>query len=82
VTNLQHYQREALKRAKVVRLSAQEGFVAKIPGFKGLLAVGGNRREALLALESALDDWISIKLSRRLSLPKLSAKEFHSLIDP
>ena len=82
VTNLQHYQREVLKQAKVVRLSAQEGFVAKIPGFKGLLAVGGSRREALLALESALDDWISIKLSRRLSLPKLSAEEFHSLIDP
>jgi predicted RNase H-like HicB family nuclease len=82
VTNLQHYQREALKQAKVVRLSAQEGFVAKIPGLKGLLAVGGSRREALLALESALDDWISIKLSRRLSLPKLSAEELHSLIDP
>ena len=77
VTNLQHYQREALKQAKVVRLSAQEGFVAKIPGFKGLLAVGGSRREALLALESALDDWISIKLSRRLSLPS-SLREAHA----
>jgi hypothetical protein len=38
VTNVQHYQKEALRHAKVIRLGAQEGFVAKIPGFKGLLA--------------------------------------------
>jgi hypothetical protein len=41
VKNLQQYRSEALKDARVIRLGGNEGFVAKIPGFRGLLAVGG-----------------------------------------
>ena len=66
------YRKLALKTAKVVDLGPQEGFAAKIPGFKGLLAVGATKKAALIELESALEEWVNLALKRGIGLPAVS----------
>jgi predicted RNase H-like HicB family nuclease len=66
---METYRRQALKLAEVSCLGEDEGFVARIPGFRGLIATGQTRREALAELESALVDWINLALKRGLGLP-------------
>ncbi len=66
---LEAYTRQALKVAEVSPLADDEGFVARIPGFRGLLATGRTKKEALTELQSALADWIALALKRGLGLP-------------
>jgi predicted RNase H-like HicB family nuclease len=66
---LESYTRQALKVAEVAALADDEGFVARIPGFRGLLATGRTRKEALTELQSALADWIALALKQGLGLP-------------
>ena len=66
---LDAYTRQALKVAEVASLADDEGFVARIPGFRGLLATGRTKREALGELQSALADWIALALKRGRGLP-------------
>ena len=62
---------KAMESAKTKSLGEGEGYVAKIPGFRGLLAVGKNRKEALVELDCALQDWIDASLSRGVGSPSL-----------
>ena len=77
---LDAYRKQALKLAEVSFLSQDEGFAARIPGFRGLIATGQTKREALAELESALADWIDLALKRGLGLPAVnpSARELVS----
>ncbi|WP_139373459.1 type II toxin-antitoxin system HicB family antitoxin [Prosthecobacter debontii] len=77
--NLFKYQKMALKLAQVVDLGP-EGHAAKIPGFKGLLAVGKSKKEALTELESALADWVNLALKRGLGLPTLASAQEKSAV--
>ena len=74
------YQQHALKLAEVTFLSREEGYAARIPGFRGLIATGETKREALAELETALADWIDLALKRGLGLPAVrgSTKELVS----
>jgi predicted RNase H-like HicB family nuclease len=54
------YRRHAMKLALVTALGGDEGYVARIPGFRGLLATGRTRKEALAELDGALIDWIGL----------------------
>ena len=74
---LEAYRRQALKLAEVTHLGADEGFAVRIPGFRGLVATGQTKREALADLETALADWVDLALKRGLGLPALKhpAKE-------
>jgi predicted RNase H-like HicB family nuclease len=74
------YCRQALKLAVVTFLSEEEGFVARIPGFRGLIATGVTKREALAELESALTDWIDLALKRGLGLPPVSTRPAADLV--
>jgi len=69
---MEKYSRQALKLAEVTFLSEKEGFAARIPGFRGLIATGATKREALAKLETALADWIDLALKRGLGLPPVS----------
>lgn len=60
------YQQQALKLAEVTFLGEEEGFVARIPEFRGLIATGESKKEALAELETALADWINLALKRGL----------------
>ena len=70
---LETYSRQALKLAEVTFLGEDEGFVARIPGFRGLLATGETKKEALAELQTALADWIALALKRGLGLPALKS---------
>ena len=80
VQTMEKYRRQALKLAEISFLSEEEGFAARIPGFRGLIATGQTKREALAELESALADWIDLALKRGLGLPRInqSARELVS----
>ena len=68
---LDGYRKAALKLAQAKHLGADEGYSAKIPGFAGLVVFGETKREALSDLESSLDGWIELSLSRGDGLPAL-----------
>jgi len=71
VVELDEYKKAALKRDQVKLLAADEGYSARIPGFIGLIVFGQTKREALAELESALEGWIELSLSRGDGLPSL-----------
>jgi len=75
------YCRQALKLAEVSFLGEDEGFVARIPGFRGLLATGATKREALTELKTALADWIDLALKRGLGLPQVSTLPTAELVN-
>ena len=77
---MEKYCRQALKLAEVTFLSEDEGFAARIPGFRGLIATGETKREALAELETALADWIDLALTRGLGLPPVSTRPAAELI--
>jgi predicted RNase H-like HicB family nuclease len=80
VQTMEKYRRQALKLAEVTCLGQNEGFAARIPGFRGLIATGATRREALGELETALADWIDLALKRGLGLPPVSTRPAADLV--
>ena len=72
---LARYRKQALKRAVIVELGDDEGFAARIPGFRGLLGSGETKREALVDLEGALKDWIDLALKCGHGLPAIRRHE-------
>ena len=80
VQTMEKYCRQALKLAEVTFLSEDEGFAARIPGFRGLIATGQTKREALAELETALADWIDLALKRGLGLPPVSTPPATDLV--
>ena len=68
---LNTYCSQALKLAEITFLGAEEGYAARIPGFRGLIATGATKKETLAELETALVDWINLALKRGLGLPAL-----------
>jgi predicted RNase H-like HicB family nuclease len=71
VAELDEYKKAALRLAQVKSLGVDEGYSARIPGFAGLVVFGRTKREALAQLESALEGWIELSLSRGDGLPSL-----------
>jgi predicted RNase H-like HicB family nuclease len=69
------YSRGAMKLAKVTKLRDGEGYVARIPGFRGLLATGTTRKESLTELQDALADWIELSLRRGTGLPPVKQRK-------
>lgn len=76
---LTSYRKQAIKLAVVTDLGSEEGYAARIPGFPGLLATGGTRKEALADLDDALSDWIALALKRGIGLPELRQKRSPAL---
>ena len=68
-----------MKLAVVVDLGGDEGYAARIPGFRGLLATGRTKKEALAELEDALVDWTELALKRGIGLPALREKRLAAL---
>ena len=77
---MEKYRRQALKLAEVTFLSENEGFAARIPGFRGMIATGTTKREALADLETALADWIDLALKRGLGLPPVNTRPVADLV--
>lgn len=71
VAPLNKYCKQALKLAQINFLGEDEGYAARIPGFRGLIATGATKKEALAELETALVDWINLALNRGIGLPRI-----------
>lgn len=54
----------AISCAVVRDIKDDEGVEATVPGIQGALGYGYSHEEAMQSLESALFDWVSIKLSK------------------
>ena len=52
----------------------------RIPGFRGLIATGDTKRQALAELETALADWIDLALKRGLGLPPVTSRSAAVLV--
>ena len=81
VSDLDHYKRLALELAEFTDLGPTEGVAARIPGFRGLIAVGKTRSLAKRELASALHEWISLALARGYGLPRVAKDREKSLIE-
>ena len=77
---METYRRQALKLAEITFLGEEEGFAVRIPGFRGLIATGDTKRQALAELETALADWIDLALKRGLGLPPVTSRSAAVLV--
>jgi hypothetical protein len=71
VSSLDRYEKLALKCAQFVDLGPAEGIAARIPGFRGLIAVGRSRAVAKRELAAALHEWVMLALARGYGLPRV-----------
>ena len=54
----------AISRAVIRDIQEDEGMEATVEGIQGALGYGYSHEEAMRSLESALFDWVAIKLSK------------------
>jgi predicted RNase H-like HicB family nuclease len=69
-TILQHYSREALKRATIEPMD-DGNFVAEVPGLEGVIAFADTERECVVEVYSVVEDWARFRVQRSLYLPVL-----------
>ena len=63
------YIQAAMRRAKYEMLADNEGFVATIPGFKGLLVHATTLEACREELQEVLQAWMLVRLDHGLRLP-------------
>ena len=73
MNSLAEYRQTALQKALIRLLRGEEGFSARIPGFRGLIVFGGTELDARNELASALDGWIELSLRQGRGLPAIKA---------
>ncbi len=66
------YIQAALRRAKYEMLEDGEGFVATIPGFKGLIAHAGTLEACREELQDVLQSWMLVRMDHGLRLPVIN----------
>ncbi|MGA2052531.1 MAG: type II toxin-antitoxin system HicB family antitoxin [Opitutales bacterium] len=72
---LEKYKQNAMQRAEIIPMDGGEGYVARIPGFKGLFATGETKTKARAELHSVLEGWIELSLRRGMGLPSVDTAE-------
>jgi len=64
------YIARGLKRARFERL--EDGSTcATVPGLRGVIALGPDRRTCRRQLAEVIEDWVLVRVSQGLSIPKL-----------
>jgi predicted RNase H-like HicB family nuclease len=70
------YIAKALDRARFERLD--DGSVcATVPGLRGVIALGSDRRTCRQQLTEVIEEWILVRVSQGLSVPKLDGVGVH-----
>lgn len=75
MNELRAYQTAALKLAVIEPLDDADGYLAKIPGFNGLIVFGATIKETKRELASVLEGWIAVALKLGDGLPELKSKK-------
>ncbi len=68
------YRKQALKHAEIESLG-EEGYVARISNFPGVVGYGQTKKETLADLDSVLEGWIELALKRGIGLPTVAQRE-------
>jgi predicted RNase H-like HicB family nuclease len=64
------YIAKALERARFERL--EDGSIcATVPGLRGIIALGSDRRSCRLQLTEVIEEWILVRVAQGLSIPWL-----------
>lgn len=71
------YIHAAMGRAKYELLADDEGFVATIPDFKGLVARASTLEACREELQSVLESWMLLRMDRRLRLPVIAGLDLN-----
>ena len=67
---IRQYVEEALRRARYEKL--EDGtFCAEVPRLRGVLATGGTLEECRNQLAEVVEEWVLIRVAKRLSVPPL-----------
>jgi predicted RNase H-like HicB family nuclease len=66
------YIKAAMKMAHYERIENENSFYGEIPGFKGLYASEQTLEGCRNELESALEDWVLLSVSRNMELPVIN----------
>jgi len=70
---LTNYILAAMRKARYERID--DGIYGGIPGFNGVYAVAETREACEAELREVLEEWITIKLSRGETLPRVDNEE-------
>lgn len=68
---LRDYIQAALERAHYERIEDDEPFYGEVPELKGVWATGGTLEACRNNLESTIEGWLLVRLSRNLSIPEI-----------
>ena len=71
------YIHAAMRRARYEMLADDEGFVATIPGFKGLLAHAATLEACRDELQDVLQSWMLVRMDHRLRLPVIDGVDLN-----
>lgn len=67
---IRQYVEEALRRARYDKL--EDGtFCAEVPRLRGVLATGETLEECRRQLAEVVEEWVLIRIAKRLSVPSL-----------
>lgn len=69
------YLKAAMKKAKYEILKDDKTFYGEIPGFDGVYANADTLEACRDELEEVLEEWILLRVSRKLSLPQVDGME-------
>jgi len=72
---LTDYLRAALREATYEILPNGEGFYGEIPGFQGVYANAGTLEACRQELEEVLEEWVLVRVSQNLDLPRAGGIE-------
>ncbi len=68
---LRDYIKAALERAHYELIEDEEPFYGEVPGLKGVWATGETLESCRNNLESVIEGWLLVRLSRNLSVPEV-----------
>jgi predicted RNase H-like HicB family nuclease len=71
------YIQAAMRRAKYELLADHEGFVATIPGFKGLIAHAESLEACREELQEVLQSWMLLRMDEGLPLPVIEGLDLN-----
>lgn len=70
------YIAKAIELARFERL--EDGSVcATVPGLRGVIALGSNRRSCRQQLSEVIEEWVLVRVSQKLTIPKLGGIGVH-----
>jgi len=72
---LKKYIENAMKKARYEILKDDGSFYGEIPGFDGVYSNASNLEKCREELEEVLEEWLFLRLSKNLPLPKVNGIE-------